>query len=373
MRATPILLVIVALTVSACTPRGVLAPVPANENPGSIHEIFVGTTRASDPRTRLFTNARGSETRFARYDVSVPPQREPGTITWPEPDGPFDPHKQFLAARALHFAAPRDFRQSLNRALKRQAPDTREAVVYVHGYNTNFAEGLYRSAQLTHDYEIPGVPVHYSWPSRANPLAYAYDRDSALIARDGLVELLRETRAAGARRVVLVAHSMGAQLTMEALRQLSIAQRGDLLDRIAGVVLLAPDIDVDLFRAQTRRIGELPQPFLIFTSQRDRALQLSARLTGRDDRLGNLNNISAVADAPVTVLEVGAFSEGVGHFTPASSAALMPILRRMDELGTALGREPTGRLGLAQGTVLSVQSATQIILSPVEALAGIGG
>ena len=103
-----------------------------------------------------------------------------------------------------------------------------EAIIFVHGYNSNFAEGVYRIAQFAHDLQLPGTVVLYSWPSAAEPLGYAYDRDSALFARDGLESLIHEVAHAGAKRILLVAHSMGSGLTMEALR--SAAIRGDTAD-----------------------------------------------------------------------------------------------------------------------------------------------
>ncbi len=106
-----------------------------------------------------------------------------------------------------------------------------------------------------------------------------HDRDSALFARDGLEALLREIAAAGSNRIVLVAHSLGSSVTMEALRQLRIGGRDDVLNRISGVILMSPDLDVDLFRSQAQRVDPLPQPFVIFTSQRDRALRISAAIT----------------------------------------------------------------------------------------------
>jgi esterase/lipase superfamily enzyme len=61
---------------------------------------------------------------------------------------------------------------------------------------------------------------------------------------------------------------------METLRQIAIDGRSGLLGRIGTVVLILPDPDVDVFRAQALRIGALPQPFLIVTSPRDRVLAL---------------------------------------------------------------------------------------------------
>ena len=70
-------------------------------------------------------------------------------------------------------------------------PGERRIMVFVHGFNTNFAEGVYRQAQMMHDFGTPAIGVHYSWPSAADARLYLYDRDSAFFARDGLERLLR--------------------------------------------------------------------------------------------------------------------------------------------------------------------------------------
>ena len=38
--------------------------------------------------------------------------------------------------------------------------------VFVHGYNSNYQESLYRLAQITADGNIKATPVAFSWPSR---------------------------------------------------------------------------------------------------------------------------------------------------------------------------------------------------------------
>jgi esterase/lipase superfamily enzyme len=87
-------------------------------------------------------------------------------------------------------------------------------VVTVHGFNNTMGEGVFRAAQTIRDFEIEGPTFHYAWPSRGAPLAYAADRDAALLARDGIERMLDDIRDAGARGIVIVAHSMGAQVTM---------------------------------------------------------------------------------------------------------------------------------------------------------------
>ncbi|MBD3764553.1 MAG: alpha/beta fold hydrolase [Rhodobacterales bacterium] len=366
---TPIRLILAAALIAGCTPRGEVVLYPPAAEVGVTRSVFVGTTRVFDPATGAFTDDRlRGQVTFARYDVAVPPQRDLGAIRFPRPGVAPDPQRDFVTTAQTLYDTRTGFRRDLSRAMAAQ-PGPAEVTVFVHGFNNTFAEGMYRIAQLAHDLELPGVAVHYSWPSAASPLGYVYDRDSALFARDGLETLLAELTAAGAQRILLVAHSMGSALTMEALRQTAIRGNRRVLDRLSGVILMSPDLDVDVFHEQAGAIGRLPQPFVIFSSRRDRALALSARLTGQRERLGNLADLSEVADLDVTVLDVGAFSTGAGHFPLASSPALIRLLSRISDVTTAFDADQTGRTGLLPGVVLSVQDATRIILSPVTVIA----
>lgn len=353
------------LVMIACTPRGEVTLDPQASTVGQVQKIFIGTTRKQDA-DGSFGNIRSERISFARYDVSVPPNRELGEIKWPPRNGKIDPQKQFLTTDQIVYQAETLFRSDLREQL---AANGGEAVIFVHGYNNNFAEGVYRVAQFAHDLKLPGAVVHYAWPSAAEPLGYAFDRDSALFARDGLESLLHEVAAAGAKRIVLVAHSMGAALTMEALRQTAIRGDKKTLDMIGGVVLISPDIDVDVFKINAHAIGKLPQPFVIFGSDRDKALRLSALLSGQAERLGSLSDISRLADLNVTFLDVGEFSKGMGHYTLGDSAALLSLLSGIQDVEGAFEADRRTRVGLLTGVVLTVQNATQIVLKPVATVA----
>lgn len=368
-----IALVLVCLTLTACAYRGDIIVVPESQALGDRTTVFVGTTRAIDPATGRFGKGRSEALRFASYDVAIPPDRNPGEIRWTPRNRAPDPRRDFLTTSETLFATNAAFRDSLATALRANRRGQREAVVFVHGFNNTFSQGVYRLAQLTHDLEVGGVSVHYSWPSAGQPLRYAYDRDSALFARDGLEALLSEVSAAGAERILIVAHSMGSALTMETLRQMSIRGSRAMQGRQVAVALISPDIDVDVFRAQATAMGRLPQPFYVFTSRRDRALALSARLTGQADRLGNVVDVEEVADLDVTLVDVGAFSQGAGHFNVGNSPALIRILGRLAEVDAAFAGDVGGQTGLLPGAVLTVQNATEVILSPVTALAESGG
>jgi esterase/lipase superfamily enzyme len=356
-----IYLFLATLALSACTPRGELTFAPDAAKVGDVQEVFLGTTRNVLDESGDFGNERSETLRFASFNVSVPPNREPGQIVWPREGRPPDPLTDFVTVNRTAFDGSRDFRSALAKAVRREDGT---ATIFVHGYNNNFAEGLYRVVQLSADIDLPGETVHYSWPSAARAFGYVADRDSVVFARDGLTELIRQVDAAGAKHITLLAHSMGAMLTMESLQQIALSDRR-LLDRIGGVVLISPDIDVDVFRSQARSIGKLPQPFAVFTSSADRVLRLSARLSGQTDRLGTLTDITRVDDLEVKLIDSSAFDAGSGHFNAAESPALIAILENFSEINRSFDGDAAGRIGLLPGAVLSVQNATRVILSPV--------
>jgi esterase/lipase superfamily enzyme len=281
-----------------------------------------------------------------------------------------DPAEHFVVADTDNFASAAEFRARLGQALR--ARQTRSAIVYVHGFNNTMADGVFRIAQLENDLKFEGVPVHYSWPSRAQAARYIYDRDSALFARQGMVRLLDEVAAAGAQEILIVAHSMGSFLTMETLRQVALTGRDGAWGRIRGVVLIAPDVDVALFRSQMADIGRPPGDMVIFVSARDPALRLSARLTGEPDRLGSIRSLERVADLPVTVIDVTQFDDAASrHFVVGTSPTILRMIENAGSLRAAFDAAAHGRAGLVTGTVLTVQNATEVILSPVEAVTGL--
>ena len=349
------------LTLAACAPRGKLTFHAGAGEVGEVQRIFVGTTRDID-ETGFPSGKRGETLMLGSVDVSIPPDREPGSVIWPNRKTP-DPQKHFLVDDFAVHETKAKFQAAIQRELRSRTGDARVAVIFVHGFNNRFSEGLYRFAQLVEDLNLPFLPVHYSWPSAGHPLGYGYDRDSMLFARDGLETLIETVSQAGAKDVLLVGHSMGALLTMESLRQLSIAGKTRTLNKIGGVVLLSPDIDIDIFRQQVKRIGNLPQPFFIFSSTKDRALRLSAGLTGQSERLGNTADIKPLADLNVTLVDLSAFSDGAqDHNVAFASPAFLRLLNSIPDIGGAYGADASNRPGLLPGTVLVVQNATQLVI-----------
>ncbi len=353
----------ILLILAACMDRNHTPVMPAALEIGTIHKVFVATHRMTDDKG-WYSAERAPNVGYTEIAVSIPPERRRGDIPlgYKEPD----PTKHFAVAARQDLDGRASFRRDLSRHITARPHADREVTVYVHGYNNSFLDGVYRSAQLMHDFDLPGTVVHYSWPSAANPLGYTYDRDSVLFARDGLEQLLRDVKAAGPTRIILVGHSLGTMLMMETMRQIEIGSPGWTKRNLDGAVLISPDLDVELFKTQASRFAALPQPFAIFVSERDKALMLSARINGVSARLGNLTSAGKLGDFPVTLVDVTEFTKEAdsSHFTAGTSPTLISLLRQSADLDRAFQRDTAGKTGPIFGTVLTVRNATTLILSP---------
>ncbi|WP_283179116.1 alpha/beta fold hydrolase [Gemmobacter sp. 24YEA27] len=279
----PALILVLVLAVLACTPRpgpDVLLPVAEGTLPdATTRRVWIVTTRARDPvNAWSFGSGRAPSPDYGYFDISVPPGHKPGAIEWPK--GRPDPATDFVTLGQVSLA-PRAFLQDLGHE---------QTGVYVHGFNTSFQEALYRLAQLSADAHVPGNPVLFSWPSQAHVAGYIADRDGADYSRSALAGLLSDLSRGRktTEPVMVLGHSMGGRLVMEALRQLQLEGRSDVLDRLE-VILAAPDIDLDMFREQMAVIGQLKHPLTVLVSSDDKALAFSARLAARRERLGTVD------------------------------------------------------------------------------------
>lgn len=180
-------------------------------------------------------------------------------------------------------------------AMAKQTGRTK-VLVFVHGFNNRFDDAVYRFAQIVHDSKVPVIPVLFTWPSRGEVRlrSYTYDRESANYSRDALESLLNSlTSYPSVSEVSVLAHSMGNWVALEALR--GRAMRGGQTaaslkaDKLKNLMLVAPDVDVDVFRTQIQRMGSARPRIALFVSQDDSALGLSKIIWGDVPRLGDVD------------------------------------------------------------------------------------
>ncbi|WP_245331862.1 alpha/beta hydrolase [Bradyrhizobium sp. NAS80.1] len=287
----------VATVLGGCAGRpsqGVLVPT-AQASPGNTNvPIYVVTNRRRsdvDPG-EMFSGERSDELSFAEVTVSIPPDasRKIGEVQWPA-RLPGDPHRDFTTVSADYLDKTR-FSASVAAAVKQSGRN--KVLVFVHGFNNRFDDAVYRLAQIVHDSKAPVVPVLFTWPSRGELRlrAYTYDRESANFSRDALDNVLSSLDSQPAvSEVYLLAHSMGNWIALEALRTRAIRSPAVASGRskLKHVMLVAPDVDVDVFRSQLSRMEGARPPIALFVSRDDGALSLSKTLWGDVPRLGDID------------------------------------------------------------------------------------
>ncbi|MFH8250172.1 alpha/beta hydrolase [Microbacterium sp. B2969] len=166
------------------------------------------------------------------------------------------------------------------------ATDTSDDIlVFVHGYRTGWADAIKRAAQFSYDLEFDGRTVAYTWPSQGKLLSYTVDENNAAWAGPHFSQLLRDLlENSGARRVHLVAHSMGNRIMSAAIHDLADALAG-FPTHLGNVIFAAPDVDADTFRElitafqAVDAVEEHPRPRLtLYSCGADAALDLSRRI-----------------------------------------------------------------------------------------------
>ncbi len=310
---------------SACAPRGEFGF--ASPSPGAtVQDIWVANFRPVDPPAQGDRSPpRPERLQFSKARISIPPTHELGQIEWPvgKPNAATD----FVTLSIDPIADKKSFARAVARD---DSDNTGETVLFVHGYNTRHPEAVYFAAQIANDFEVPSPVTLFSWPSAGVSAGYLYDRDSALIARDQLEQVLIALTQNG-RKVILLGHSMGNQVIMETLRQIEISGSLDIPRKIESLIMVSPDIDGELFYTQARRIRQLPPRAVIIAARQDSALRISARLTGRSNRLGSSTDRRAVRDLPIAVVDASEFKDGQSnHSIGLTSPSAISIFRNID-------------------------------------------
>ncbi|MCZ2328307.1 alpha/beta hydrolase [Bartonella sp. F02] len=353
------------------TPSMIAARQEVEKNPvlpKAIIPVYVATSRMmQNSYSQPYGSGRSNKVHYNRVDVGIPQQHVKGVV---ETNAYKPTHDKYFAAVALQKYDDREqFKQQLNIALAKKPKGKREIFLFIHGYNNNFADGTFRTAQFTYDYSLDVVTVHYSWPSAGSIPLYIYDRDSANFARDGLMELLTVISKTDADYVSIIAHSMGNFVTMEAFRTLALQGKYKSIQRITSLLMAAPDIDLDVFERQLNDIKELPRPTAVLVSRKDKALAFSRRLTGGHTRIGDGSDIETLRENGIAVLDVSDV-DGGAHNVFASSPTLMALSREGSLASTIMqGTELTpSQAILADGSSVLEKTTRFILYTPAHFL-----
>ena len=212
-------------------------------------------------------------------------------------------------------AAKKAFQAELARRLA--ISPRKEVVLFVHGYNNTFVDAALTMGELCHFLGREFVCAIFSWPAGGNKgvfFGYDVDRESGEFAVEDLKKTIRMIAdTPGVEKIHLLAHSRGTDVLATAASDLSVESyitQNTFTGRfkIADIVLLAPDIDIDVAPIKILKVlsdpdlpyGRAPRPLLVmppdfaglhitvYASPDDRALATSGWLFGSVARLGSV-------------------------------------------------------------------------------------
>ena len=317
----------------ACSAPPELVGVDNPKNPVSsvekavVRKIFLATTRqATESVGAFYSDQRAPDLGLASVQVSIPPTHVAGELERPEQLPP-DPTTEFAIVEPTIYATDTAFIASVNRELKKIPKGKRDILFFVHGYNNTTSDALLRLAQFVEDSGFEGVPVLFDWASAGSLTRYVYDINSALIARPKIAEISSIMARTNADGYNVFAHSMGAFLIMEAMKDR--VQQGKFNDtgRLQTIILASPDIDMDLFRAQLQQIDTKFDRFYVLLSQDDRALNISRMIAGGVPRVGaaNITELAELGVIAIDLTEISDSSSGT-HSKFAGSPEIVKLI-----------------------------------------------
>lgn len=347
--------------------------------------LFYATDRApseAGDKSAFYANRRGFVLRVGTAEVAMTPplaNRESlHDISVTQDDGPprtltvtgiteigrlpADPPNPLVAE--LPMDTPPDGRKAFARQINQQLArsGSREAYIYVHGYNVDFAYPTLVSRELQHYLGYRGAFISYNWPATPSRLAYFKDIETASATRRNLRSLIEFLSAnTNVRRVNLIGYSAGSRLVFETAYQIALLNRGGHgRARLGQVILIGSDLDRTYFsEAMADGLLDGMDQLSIYMSGQDSALAMS-RLFFGEHRLGQVWDSNATSEpienrladisklALIDVTDAQGATLGNGHWYFRSSP-----WASSDILLTLLSGNPPHKRGLVrqQGAV----------------------
>jgi esterase/lipase superfamily enzyme len=165
-------------------------------------------------------------------------------------------------------------------------------LLVVHGYNAVFRNAVLRSGQLAADMQWRCPTLLFSWSSEGYFNRYAADIERSSYAVPPLMMVLRALARAGVKPDIM-AHSMGARISLSALGQMCVRQAEPLAGEI---ILAAPDVNAehgnDDFGRFLTQIAPCVTRTTVYASDNDLALRGSQRIHGGIPRAGEKPSVA---------------------------------------------------------------------------------
>jgi esterase/lipase superfamily enzyme/acyl carrier protein len=262
-----------------------------NENPQRIVNVFYATDRArtgSEDPAQFYDGNRSAngDVEYGTVEVIIPGSHRPGQL-----ETPFfglrilnSPQRHVTVTNVSPMSAMRFWSRVADDLASMEGDTRSDIVLFVHGYRVTFEGAARRTAQIAVDMAesdagFQFAPIFYSWPSNGTLSGYMSDREDVTWSAGHIEDFLLDTfERSNNARIHLVAHSMGSQGLLGALRLLARNPRSGGGALFENVLLAAPDFDADVFEQQMAKdeILRLSRQWTVYTSDRDAALKASS-------------------------------------------------------------------------------------------------
>lgn len=285
--------------------------------PFTRYVVHYGTDRLQEPGTGVkFGGYRGGKVTYGLAEVSIPDTHIRGQTERPSMwsyNQKGNPNKHIVIHNVETCELTEWLEQArsyLEKAIKAQEFGSQEGLLFIHGYNVNFEEAIWRSAQLCHDLKFQGLMMCFSWASLGITKGYIPDTASVDASALHLEEYLTHiTKELNLSALHIIAHSMGNRALLSVLEKWTVVP-SDV--PISQIVLAAPDIDSDRFK-QIGRVFNSYEQVTLYASKTDRAILASAKVhknprAGGADPMIVMNHLSAI-----DVSSAGKDMFGLGH------------------------------------------------------------
>jgi len=253
--------------------------------------------------------------------------------------------------------------QTLNKeSFYKNLKNQKEILIFVHGFNVEFEEAIYRIAQIHYDLKFQGTSIVFTWPAGSHQEGflsnlfinetYKKNQENAKLSIPVFKEFIQELIASIDKdtNLYLIVHSMGHQIVIPALVDLSQTRQNKIIFK--EIVFNAPDYPVDSFRNVVDHLRACSKRITIYCSPNDNALKASETVNGTR-RIGQCYKIPGIdvinvqrVDSPI--MGIG----GLGHGYYSSRSILTDLYQLF------LGMDAKKRLFITKST----QSTEDFIL-----------
>lgn len=206
-------------------------------------------------------------------------------------------------------------------------------LVYIHGYNVGVERGCRDAAQVAYRTGFEGRLLLFSWPASRTVVTYRKDEKRMIESMPAIVSALGVlSERFGAGRINVIAHSMGSRAIVASIESAAVGS-----DPLNNLILIAPDIDRDVFKEALPELQQRVRAISVLVADSDRLLMLSQTINW-GERLGQAVDFK---EEGVEIIDVTGMDDlGMGnHVYHLSNERVGDILRMI------LNRAPPAEAG----------------------------